>query len=838
MANPLSAYDAICETDACRAQGLPQVLVSLSDLSLLARVVDLSLDGGAPALSLERLWTQEAARGSFGDRWVFNLDEALIIGEDSTVTLRRASGRIDRFAIASGSTSYFALTGATDTLTRAADGSYALAYGVAGVKTFGATGKLLSIKEGAATVATFEYDASGRLATARSRGLSLRFEYDGGGRIASIADGAGRTVRFAYSAEGRLTTQTNPDGASVSYQYNDQGLLTRIARDGATVSIEYRVDESYVSVASITLPDGSVRRYDTPRGGREIRVQRGDGAWFYTSNALGLVDSVTDSAGNRTTFVYDGAGRRTRVVNAENETTRFEYDGGGALTALVDGAGNRWTADIKGGLVHDIVNPVGPVWSFGYENGALTAVAPPAGAVASAERNASGAVTRLNRYGVASSYQYTSDGLVRQYTDPAGAVWTYEYDGAGRVVARADASGETIRAEYGAGLRPVAYTAGGSRAGASESGVERDALGRLTRYTDSFGNQLTYSWSAAGRLSRMTLPGDRSVTYEYDRDGLLTKVADSAGNFALYRYDAAGAPISVNVSGGPVTVFQYDDSRSLKAVISTGPDGEAVAGYRYSADGAGNRIGVSALEPYAKTFSFADRSYGYNAAGRAVSRGGASYHYDARGALTSVEGGPNYGFSYDAFGRLRAVSGDANASFSYDNLGLRVSRAGASSRRFVYDLSGARPRPVLETDASGAVVAWYVYGATLLWKVTADGKAYFYHYDGDGNTVALTNPAAGVVNRYRYDALGRMVASEEGVENGFRARGAAGVIDDGDGLLYADGQYVMPELRVTLPGAIDIRPPSADLTPPLPAPGMCLWRGVAACPLAGARRQQ
>ena len=41
-------------------------------------------------------------------------------------------------------------------------------------------------------------------------------------------------------------------------------------------------------------------------------------------------------------------------------------------------------------------------------------------------------------------------------------------------------------------------------------------------------------------------------------------------------------------------------------------------------------------------------------------------------------------------------------------------------------------------------IAWYVYGLGLLWKVTADGTPYFYHFDGDGNTVALSNATAGV----------------------------------------------------------------------------------------------
>ena len=88
----------------------------------------------------------------------------------------------------------------------------------------------------------------------------------------------------------------------------------------------------------------------------------------------------------------------------------------------------------------------------------------------------------------------------------------------------------------------------------------------------------------------MTLPGGKKVAYEYDKARRLSKVTDWLGNFAIYRYDAAGSPVSLTVSGGPATIYQYDSARRLRAVVSAGPDGSPVAGYRYTFDDAGNRI--------------------------------------------------------------------------------------------------------------------------------------------------------------------------------------------------------------------------------------------------------
>jgi YD repeat-containing protein len=210
-----------------------------------------------------------------------------------------------------------------------------------------------------------------------------------------------------------------------------------------------------------------------------------------------------------------------------------------------------------------------------------------------------------------------------------------------------------------------------------------------------------------------------------------------------------------------------------------------------------------------------------------------TYTYDARGNLSAIQGASNVKLAYDAFGRLQSLAGDASGSYSYDSTGLRVSR---NDRRLVYDLSGDRPRVVMETDSSGAPIAWYVYGLGLLWKVTADGTPYFYHFDGDGNTVALSNPTAGVVNTYRYDAQGRLVSATEGTDNMFRARGESGWMDDGNGLLFTGSQFLFPELRLTLPASTDASPPVPGLLPQLSGVGACFFEGVANC-LAGTGRR-
>ena len=193
-------------------------------------------------------------------------------------------------------------------------------------------------------------------------------------------------------------------------------------------------------------------------------------------------------------------------------------------------------------------------------------------------------------------------------------------------------------------------------------------------------------------------------------------------------------------------------------------------------------------------------------------------------------------FGYDAFGRLTSVQGETSVASGYDGSGLRAARTSKGvERHFVYDLSGPA-RLVMETDSSNAPVAWYVYGLGLLWKVSADGTTYFYHFDGDGNVVAVSTGAKGVANQYRYDPSGRLVTVNETVENLFRMRGEAGWVDDGNGLVYNLKDFLFPELRITLPASADPSPPEPSLLPVFPGAGARFLEGVAKCAFAGGQR--
>jgi YD repeat-containing protein len=776
--NRFTAFDTIT----------PRLFVNLSNLTLFVREADLTF----PGFTLERSYNSDDTRsGPFGTGWTFNLGESLTPDSEGNLVLRRGSGRIDHFASTS-SGGWMALTATTDTLAKNNDGTYTLRTPRSTVsRLFSGDGRLLAVQDSGAPRVTLDYDGAGLLTAAHYRGRKIDFSYDGNGRISSVTDSAGRTVSYSYTDDGRLAAAVISKDAAETYEYDGQGNLTALGG----ISVTYSGDAGYSAVASVATSDGVVRSYDTPVSPSQIRVTDGNGdATVYTSNASGLLASVRDANGNTTAYSYDAAGRRTSTVNGSGEATKFGYDSNGALTSVIDNAGNRWSADYNAsGPVH-ITDPNGNVSAIGYDDsGNVVTVTDAAGGARAATRSATGQITSVaDAAGNKTSWQYDTNGLPSGFTDALGGSWSYQYDGAARVSSRTDPTGTVMSGTYDAANRLLHVTAGDS-----------------TLDFDYSGNQLTYSYDAAGQVTALTMPGGKTVSYQYDHAHRLVKVSDWTGNFALYRYDAAGFPVSVSASGGPVTIYQYDAAHRLRAVMSTGPDGTPVAGYRYTLDANGNRTAVSALEPGTAPAAAPNYQYGFDAAGHPVSRSdGENYQYDARGNLIGIQGGRNIAFEYDPFGRLIGLSGDVTTAYGYDAAGLRTSR---SDRHFV--LQGRRV--VMETDGSGAPVAWYVYGLGLLWKVNADGTTYFYHFDGDGNIVAVSNPNSGVVNRYRYGPNGVLVSSSETVENPFRARGEAGWMDDGNGLLFDGTAFRLPDLHLTLPAAIDLSPPPPRLEPPV-----------------------
>jgi RHS repeat-associated protein len=111
-------------------------------------------------------------------------------------------------------------------------------------------------------------------------------------------------------------------------------------------------------------------------------------------------------------------------------------------------------------------------------------------------------------------------------------------------------------------------------------------------------------------------------------------------------------------------------------------------------------------------------------------------------------------FDYDSKNRLTSAQNGTNTmTVAYDYQNRQVSRTiNGTTVYFIYDGWSL----LEERDVTGNLVQKYVHGAQIdeiLWKQNTTGEVY-YHHDGLGSTIALTDETGAVVESYSYDAFG------------------------------------------------------------------------------------
>jgi RHS repeat-associated protein len=439
--------------------------------------------------------------------------------------------------------------------------------------------------------------------------------------------------------------------------------------------------------------------------------------------------------------------------------------------------------------------------------GNLTKVTDVRGGVTNLAYDSSGQITTMtDSRGQAMSFNYDSVGNPIKVTNPAGGTSTSLYDGIGRVVSQTDAKTQTFKYTYD-GIdrltqltRPdgttTTYTYSCCKLSTitDPSGTLNfvyDTANRLTRFTNASNQVIQYGYDAASNVTTLTYPDGKVVRYDYDAANRLTKVTDWLNNTTTYNYDHSDLIGSVN-SNGTLTAYQYDQVHSMVALVNARTNGSVISAYKYTTNTLGNRTTTAALEPISPVLSLRNVSATYDNDNRLVNAAGSTYAHDVNGNVTSISGNTSATYAYDAFNRLTsAVTTGQTTQYQYDGLGNRTVRTvNGKSVKYIVEPAGSIPEQLAETDNAGTITAYYVYGIGLISKVTPGGQSYFYDYDGTGNTVALTDSSANVVNTYAYDAFGNLSSnSTESVSNSFRYGGRFGVTDEGNGLLYMRARY-------------------------------------------------
>jgi RHS repeat-associated protein len=369
------------------------------------------------------------------------------------------------------------------------------------------------------------------------------------------------------------------------------------------------------------------------------------------------------------------------------------------------------------------------------------------------------------------------------HTDPKNNTTTFTRDGMGRItqVTYQDQSTKTYSYDC-CRLNTVTDSVGTLT-------FAYDTLKRLSSLTDVYNKTISYGYDKNNNLTTLTYPDSKVVSYEYDKADRLIKVTDWLSNVTTYTYDLAVNLIKTTYPDGSTVEYRYDNASRLKTIIDSKPDGTLNAVFNYAFDSLGNRTVISSKQPLNAIPSLPDTSYTHNADNRLLTAGSTTFEYDNNGNLiTKTLGGNVTNYTWDFNDMLAQVTSGGNTYvYRYDGLGHRVARIeNSTEKRYVGGLA--------ETDASGNITAYYVYGLGLISKITPSNQPYFYHFDGIASTVGISDSSGNMVNKYAYDAFGKVLNQEEAIPNPFKYVGQFGLMDEGNGLFYMRARYYDPEM--------------------------------------------
>jgi RHS repeat-associated protein len=565
-----------------------------------------------------------------------------------------------------------------------------------------------------------------------------------------------------------LTTVTDPlsHAASTGYDALDRKISTTDKR-GAITDYAYDNTGNLVQVTDLT---GGISTFSCDNNANRLTETDPLGnTTTYAYDALNRVYSKTDPLGNMEMTGYDNAGRVVSRTNANNQTTQFGYDPLGRLLTVIDPSG---------GTVDYAYDNVGNRISMTEPNGNTTTYAYDA---------LNRRIAMTEPLGNTTTYSYDAVGNLYSMTDPNGKTTTYSYDNVNRLsqVVYWDASsvqfyhdqnGNRIQMNDGIGISTYSY----------------DALNRMISATDGFNKSLGYAYDNNSNLTLLTYPDGKQVQYAYDSLNRMETVTDWQSRTTTYVYDTAGRLAGTINPNGTTAAYGYDAASRLTGLANRKSDDTVISSYAYTLDPLGNHLQVTQTEPLSSPLPLTKNiAYTYDTENRLVSAGPTPFTYDYNGNMLT-KGSDT--FAYDPANRLSSSTiGGVSSTYRYDGTGNRLERvAGGVTTRFIQDINRSLPNVLAETDGSGSITSYYVYGLGLVSKVLPDETAYYYNFDSRGSTVALTDTFQNVTDSYAYGPFGEVLATGGASSNPFRYLGRYGVADDGNGSLQIRARYYLP----------------------------------------------
>ncbi|WP_162794652.1 RHS repeat-associated core domain-containing protein [Nonomuraea lactucae] len=598
-------------------------------------------------------------------------------------------------------------------------------------------------------LATATIDPRGNISGASEADFTSTLRYDALGRLVEVtgpqvqvdkagtANAARPSVRYGYDTFGARTHESDAEGRTLTSVFDRAGRLTR------------------KSAPAYTPPGGSAI---TP-------------AITHAYDPAGQLIRTTDPRGNTSSFDYDQLGRRVRITDPapEGQTAGrwvTEYDLAGEQVAGVDPTGARVEAtydDLGRRITETAVerkpSAVAYTTTFTYNDaGHLTKTVAPGNRTASYKPNAAGEVT--------------------EQTDPASNITKVAYDPAGRPTKVTDPLGNATTADYDlAGRKTAVKDLNASGAVLRTTSAGYDAAGNQTSLTSAEGHQTRQTFDALNRLTSLIEPvktGESITTsFGYDATGARTRLTNGRGHATWTTYNSLGLAETVTEPATAAHPNAADRTWTHIYDPAGNPTAEIQPG-RVRIDRTFDHLGRLTRETGGGGgAASAERTFGYDQAGRRTAIGDLSVDYNDRALPLTVKRGESTqtSYSYDSLGNpTQRIDAAGTATFTWDSAGrLETATDPVTTRKITYGYDAAS-RLTSMNAAIGATASdsqTFTYDAldrlathTLKRNTGAQLAKITYGWDKDDNlTTKTTAGTAGAgTNAYTYDHAGRLTS--------------------------------------------------------------------------------
>ena len=539
--------------------------------------------------------------------------------------------------------------------------------------------------------------------------LSTRYKYDSSGRLRKLIqepdpldESTWRSTVYHYDAADRKRKEVKPNGVETTFDYNGWGNVVKNVADAAAGGRQQTTEYTY------------------DRLGRQITI-------------TGYTGVGTTGTKQTTTYAYTDLDKVAQIEYPDEETIEYTYYDNGMVKTRTDQRGlvTTYAYDAAGTrLLTKTVTQSGiaTVESFTYD--AL-------GRMDTAEK-----MQGPNPVSY-SDFAYYDSGLLQSEQQTL-------FGGTPRTVSYAyDPAGHRTSIVYPDGTTEITRTTTWD--------------GRIDRLSRNATTLVEYEYVGpyvARRAYRGLNGPDVQADYLYDALGRLTAIEVGALAGFVYGYVPAEDNIETMTfthrANDPANSFGYDTLDRLTDVeyLSDNQDVEDFS----AMDNLGNRTGTITQRDGVRDYTTDSLTNRYTAiAGNPLA-------YDDAGNLTQDKDG--YQFTYDYENRITRIfklDGQTEidvAGYAYDALGRRICKTSYDSVPSVAKLYyySDNWQVLAEYNGSGVQQAYYIFGnyideVLVLHRNTAD---HYYLHDHLYSPVALLDDDGDVLERYEYDAYGKV----------------------------------------------------------------------------------